>query len=70
MQKHVPGELLGRVSSVDDFGSDIVGPVAPILAAAVIQRSGPSPIYLVGGAISFLFWMGSLTFVRSIRELE
>jgi len=29
LQKHVPGELIGRVSSVDSFGSWLVGPAAP-----------------------------------------
>jgi len=70
MQEHVPGELLGRVSSVDDFGSYLVGPAAPILAAATIERIGPAPIYLIGGAVSFVFWIGALAFVRSIRELR
>ena len=70
MQKHVPGELLGRVSSVDDFGSYLIGPIAPIVAAAAIERVGPSPIYLIGGAVSFVFWIAALATVRSVRQLE
>jgi hypothetical protein len=66
MQKQAPGELLGRVSSVDDFGSDLVGPVAPMTAAAAIERIGPAPIYMIGDAISFVFWIGALAFIRSI----
>jgi hypothetical protein len=70
LQKHVPGELIGRVSSVDAFGSYLIAPIAPIAAAAAIGSVGPGPIFVVGGAISFLFWMGALAVTRSIRHLD
>ncbi len=70
LQKHVPGELIGRVSSVDNFGSFLIGPVAPIVAAAVIERSSPSAIFVVGGAISIVFWTSMLAVNRSVRALE
>jgi MFS family permease len=69
LQKHVPGELIGRVSSVDNFGSFLIGPVAPIVAAAVIERSSPSAIFVVGGAISIVFWTSMLAVNRSVRAL-
>jgi len=70
LQKHVPGELIGRVTSVDFFGSFLVGPVAPILAAAAIERIGPGAIFLIGGAVSLVFTLSAAAATRSIRELE
>lgn len=69
LQKHVPRALLGRVVSVDWFGGTLLGPVAPLAAAAVVQASGPASFFVVAGAaaagitaLGFLF--------PSIRELE
>jgi predicted MFS family arabinose efflux permease len=70
LQKHVPAGLIGRVSSVDNFGSFLVGPVAPILAATIIQSFGPSALFLIGGVVSVVFWVVAFTLVRSVRELE
>lgn len=70
IQKHVPGELIGRVSSVDSFGSWLVGPAAPILAGLAIQRTGPSAIFLAGGVISVGFWLVILAISRSVQTLE
>jgi MFS family permease len=70
LQKHVPGELIGRVSSVDNFGSFLIGPIAPIVAAAIIERSSPSAIFIWGGALSIVFWTSMLAVNRSVRSLE
>lgn len=70
LQKFVPRELLGRVNSVDSFGSWLIGPVAPLLAGAATAHTGPQVIFLVGGAVSFVYWTGSLLVLRSVRELE
>jgi hypothetical protein len=70
LQKHVPAGLIGRVSSVDNFGSFLVGPVAPILAATIIQSFGPSALFLIGGVVSVVFWVVAFALVRSVRELE
>jgi hypothetical protein len=69
LQKHVPGRLLGRVNSVDSFGSFLVAPAAPIVAAAAIGRVGPGAIFLVGGAVALAWWGGALLLVRSARRL-
>ena len=69
LQKFVPRQLLGRVNSVDNFGSWLIGPFAPLLAGAAIVHTGPAAIFLVGGAISFAYWTGSLLVLRSVREL-
>ena len=70
IQKHVPGELIGRVTSVDFFGSFLVGPVAPIAAAAAIPLIGPSAIFLVAGGASLVYSLVTPMLSRSIRELE
>jgi hypothetical protein len=70
IQKHVPGELIGRVTSVDFFGSFLVGPVAPIAAAAAIPLIGPSAIFLIAGGVSIVYSLVAPALSRSIRELE
>jgi MFS family permease len=70
IQKNVPGELIGRVTSVDFFGSFLVGPVAPIAAAAAIPLIGPSAIFLIAGGVSLVYSAVAPTLSRSIRELE
>jgi len=70
LQRHVPRELIGRVTSEDYFGSFIVGPVAPLLAAAVSSQLGPGAIFVLGGAIAFVFTVSVLALSRSVRTLE
>ena len=70
IQKHVPSDLIGRVTSVDYFGSFLLGPVAPIAAAAAIPVIGPGAIFVVGGVASLLLSILAPVFSRSIRELE
>lgn len=68
LQRNVPGRLLGRVTSVDWFGSILLGPPAPLAAALVASRAGPLAIFVLGGAIALAV---SLTAVLtpSIRRL-
>lgn len=68
LQRHVPRTLLGRVTSVDFFGSLLLGPVAPLLAAVLIERLGPTQVFIGAGLIVAVL-AGSAYFVRSIREL-
>jgi hypothetical protein len=69
LQKLVPRNLLGRVTSVDYFGSFLVAPVAPVLAAAAIQHYGPSSIFLVGGLFTFVYWTVAIAIVRPDRTV-
>lgn len=46
LQRNVPHDLIGRVTSVDYFGSFLIGPAAPFIAAAVIERAGPGAIFV------------------------
>jgi hypothetical protein len=70
IQKHVPANLIGRVTSIDFFGSFLVGPVAPIAAAAAIPLIGPGAIFLIAGGVSIVYSVVAPALNRSIRELE
>lgn len=70
LQKNVPARLLGRVTSVDYFGSFLVGPIAPIIAAAVILHSGADTIFVLGGLLAFLYWAVAMVVVRPGRQLD
>jgi MFS family permease len=69
LQRHVPRELLGRVASIDWFGGVLMGPIAPVIFAAIVESVGPAPAFLVGGLASLALLVPALA-VRSIRELE
>lgn len=69
LQRHVPRQMLGRVTSVDWFGGTLLGPVAPIAAALIIEAYGPPALFLVAGAIATGFAVFGLL-LPSIRQLE
>ena len=69
LQKHVPRELLGRVSSVDGFGSLVFSPIGPLAAGAAITTYGPQPAFLMAGVLTLAAVPVGLA-VRSIRELR
>jgi DHA3 family tetracycline resistance protein-like MFS transporter len=69
LQRHVPRRLLGRVTSVDWFGGTLLGPVAPLVAAALVVTVAPTGLFLIAGAITTgLTLLGLL--LPSIRDLE
>ena len=61
--------MLGRVSSVDGFGSILLLPIGPLIFAALVERAGPLGAFAVGGGLSAALCLAALG-VRSIRELE
>jgi MFS family permease len=69
LQRTVPRELLGRVTSVDYFGSSVTQPVAPLLSAALGAAWGPSAIFVGSGICTAAFTLTVLAFSRSIRAL-
>jgi len=69
LQRHVPDEFLGRVASVDSFGSMLLGPVAPLVFAGLVSVLGPLVVFPIGGLVVVMYSMGALL-VRSIRQLE
>lgn len=69
VQKHVPRELLGRVTSIDFFGGSLLLPLAPVIFAAIVVAVGPAEAFVIGGAISVAMAVLPLL-VPSIRALE
>jgi MFS family permease len=69
VQRHVPRELLGRVGSVDGFGSILLLPVAPLIAGALAERMGPAAVLAGGGLLSMLLCLFPLL-LPSIRDLR
>ena len=69
LQKNVPGHLLGRVTSVDWFGSILLGPPAPLLAAVLAEHFGAQSIFLVGGLIAVVVSVVPLL-IPAIRRLQ
>lgn len=67
VQRYVPPNLLGRVTSVDYFGSILFGPIAPLLAAVALERIGPGPIFVVGGLLTAFYWAVAITVVHPTR---
>ena len=69
VQRNVPSELLGRVSSVDFLGSTLLTPLGPIVFAALVEAIGPANAFVVGGAVTAALCLAALA-IRSIRDLE
>ena len=69
LQRHVPRGLLGRVSSVDWFGSIALAPLGPLVAGALIVAIGPPPFFVAGG-LAMLAGSAIAILVPSIRRLE
>ena len=69
VQRFVPAALLGRVGSVDWFGSVLLGPVAPLAAGVLVQELGPLPVLAGGGLVTAAFCLAPLA-IPSIRALR
>jgi MFS family permease len=69
VQRHVPRALLGRVGSVDGFGSILLLPLAPLVAGALVERVGPAAVLAGGGLLTMLLCLFPLL-LPSIRGLR
>jgi hypothetical protein len=69
VQRHVPHALLGRVGSVDGFGSILLLPLAPLAAGALVEQFGPAAVLAGGGLLSTALCVFPLL-VPSIRQLR
>jgi MFS family permease len=69
LQRHVPTQMLGRVSSVDYFGALLLLPIAPIAFGVAIQRYPIPDIFIVSGLAAAVLCALALL-VPSIRELD
>ena len=69
MQALVPAQLLGRVSSVDQFGSTVLMPLGFGVAGWATGAVGAVPIFIVSGLASAgVMALGLLS--RSVREVQ
>lgn len=69
LQQLIPGDKLGRVSSIDMMGSLCLTPVGLTLGGIVTDRIGPRLLFMGCGLISALLPILALT-VRGIRQLD
>ncbi len=69
VQRNVPRDLLGRVGSVDWFGSLLLGPVSPLVVGAIIPAVGADSVFTVAGAAAAALCLAALL-VPSIRDLR
>jgi len=69
VQRHVPHALLGRVGSVDGFGSILLLPLAPLAAGALVEQFGPAAVLAGGGLLSTALCVFPLL-IPSIRQLR
>ena len=69
LQRLVPRRLLGRVTSVDWFGGTLLGPVAPLIAAALVVTVTPAGLFLISGWVTIVLTLLGLL-LPSIRNLE
>jgi MFS family permease len=69
MQRHVPGPLLGRVSSLDWFVSVSLVPLSFLLVGPVSAAVGADTTLLVGSLLAAVFTLGFLA-LPGLREVE
>jgi DHA3 family tetracycline resistance protein-like MFS transporter len=69
LQRHVPREYLGRVSSVDMFGGSLLAPIAPVLGGVLVSDVGAAPVFGASGVLIAVFGLAGLA-VPSIRRLR
>lgn len=71
LQRRVPPELLGRVSSLDFFVSTLFMPVSMALAGPLAVLVGYAPLFLVAGLVPVVLALGAILIARMPRdELE
>ena len=69
LQRIVPSAVLGRVTSVNLLGNSVINPVAPVIAAALIESLGPPGTFIVAG----VYALGLVTvtvLVSPLRDVE
>ncbi|GAA4287492.1 MFS transporter [Georgenia daeguensis] len=68
LQRRVPAELLGRVSSLDFFVSLLLMPVSMALAGPVGEAIGLGPVFLVAGLVPVVFGLAAIVLARMPRD--
>jgi MFS family permease len=70
LQRYVPPNLLGRVISVDNFGSWLVSPLAPLLGGLALQHIGPEQMFVLGGLAAACYWAIASVIVQPGLRLD
>lgn len=68
LQRRVPTELLGRVSSLDFFVSLVLMPVSMAVAGPVGEAVGLLPVFLVAGLVPIVFAATAILVARMPRD--
>jgi len=68
MQELVPGEMLGRVSSIDQLGAWSLLPLGYVLTGLATDQFGPSLVFLIAGLFNILLAIIALA-VPAIRRV-
>ena len=69
LQRHVPAELLGRVTSLDWFVSVSLVPLSFLLVGPISNAIGAEQTLMAGGIVAFVTTLGFLA-VPGVREVE
>ncbi len=69
LQELVPGEKLGRVSSIDALGSFVLLPVGYAVAGWATDRMGAAPVFTIGGIAFAVLGLAGLLH-PAIRRLD
>lgn len=69
LQRHVPRDVLGRVSSVDWMAGIGLSPLSLVLAGVLGEAYGPRPVLIVAGALGALVLV-ALSAVPGARDPE
>jgi MFS family permease len=68
LQRRVPPNMLGRVSSLDFFVSLLLMPVSMALAGPVGEAIGLRPVFLVAGLVPVVFGVLAIVLARMPRD--
>ena len=68
LQRRVPAQMLGRVSSLDFFVSLLLMPVSMALAGPVGEAVGLRPVFLVAGLVPVAFGLAAIVLARMPRD--
>ncbi len=69
VQRHVPAEMLGRVTSITFLVAGILIPVSPIIAGVLVELVGPAQTFVIAGLFALILAVLLLRFspVRSLQ---
>jgi small-conductance mechanosensitive channel len=70
LQDHVPGELLGRVASLDTVVSFSLVPLSMALTGPIAAAAGARPTMVVAGAVALCWVVGLFLSQPTLRRFD